>query len=606
MKKINLLILFSSSTLFLSAQWMLNDRLTENNLNAIAFADSLSGYAVGDSATILQTLNAGKSWHKYTTTTGFETMKLNLNTVAFANSDTGYFFSDAPNTSYNSLYAFTLNSGNNWNLESASPMKLNTEILHVVEPEVVLFTGSKSDMGTGLCSGAPCKMLIKKSNEATLVGSWYHVNATLNNNATNEHVTGYDIDFFHHDSGYATGSNNSLVYTTDVGETWVDISPSLFYGVEDSVDYYAIDVVENKKVFIAGRYRNRGIILSSIDPINTWDTITFGEIVNDIKFIDNQIGYTVGQNGLILKTTDGGQNWLEEESFVTNNLNEIYINLNNVYIVGDSGTILDNILQGNIEFNTAMLDDTFCVGDTVFLNNTRYNPLLQYEWYVDTAFYSNVKDTFYVFDEPGSVIGYSNFYLLLNDSLAMDSITLNYYFPIADFSIIEDTIQIDQGITLNSSMSILCDSVVWELNGKYVSSDQILTMSFDSIGMNTIKLIGYNFHCNTESMIAKNIIVVDSISTEINSVNLSNALFTIWPNPAKKYVTIRILGLGNFDEKYVLSISNVLGQVLYMKEYKHLNDPINEEINLNGIERGIYNVTIHSDKRFKSKLLFVE
>ena len=40
--------------------------------------------------------------------------------------------------------------------------------------------------------------------------------------------------------------------------------------------------------------------------------------LNNIKFIDSNIGYVVGNFGTILKTTDGGENWIKINSGTIN------------------------------------------------------------------------------------------------------------------------------------------------------------------------------------------------------------------------------------------------------------------------------------------------
>lgn len=44
------------------------------------------------------------------------------------------------------------------------------------------------------------------------------------------------------------------------------------------------------------------------------------EIVRDVKFIDSQTGWIAGNKGIIYKTTDGGQSWIEQNSGTTKDL----------------------------------------------------------------------------------------------------------------------------------------------------------------------------------------------------------------------------------------------------------------------------------------------
>ena len=63
--------------------------------------------------------------------------------------------------------------------------------------------------------------------------------------------------------------------------------------------------------------------------------------LNSVSFTDRYIGTVVGNNGTILRTTNGGQSWIKQVSGTTNDLNDIsFIGANNGIAVGNSGVIL--------------------------------------------------------------------------------------------------------------------------------------------------------------------------------------------------------------------------------------------------------------------------
>ena len=63
--------------------------------------------------------------------------------------------------------------------------------------------------------------------------------------------------------------------------------------------------------------------------------------LNSIKFVNTDTGFAVGQNGTILKTTDGGNKWISHDSLTSKNLNSIFfVNSKVGYIVGDSGVVM--------------------------------------------------------------------------------------------------------------------------------------------------------------------------------------------------------------------------------------------------------------------------
>lgn len=62
-------------------------------------------------------------------------------------------------------------------------------------------------------------------------------------------------------------------------------------------------------------------------------------VLNDVYFTDNQNGWAVGNDGVIINTTDGGKTWTAQQSGVTSTLNAVYfVDANNGYAVGGAGT----------------------------------------------------------------------------------------------------------------------------------------------------------------------------------------------------------------------------------------------------------------------------
>jgi photosystem II stability/assembly factor-like uncharacterized protein len=89
-----------------------------------------------------------------------------------------------------------------------------------------------------------------------------------------------------------------------------------------------------------------GTILKTIDGGLNWISIEtpINVTFNKISFFDLYIGYAVGDGGVIIKTIDGGETWFGLETPVTDNLNDLYIiGDQNICVVGNNGTILLSI-----------------------------------------------------------------------------------------------------------------------------------------------------------------------------------------------------------------------------------------------------------------------
>jgi len=86
-----------------------------------------------------------------------------------------------------------------------------------------------------------------------------------------------------------------------------------------------------------------GTILKTNNGGTNWVVLsgTTDYSLNSVKFPVANIGYAVGANGEIIKTINGGSNWTNQTSGTSYNLRSVYcINADTGYVVGNHGTIL--------------------------------------------------------------------------------------------------------------------------------------------------------------------------------------------------------------------------------------------------------------------------
>jgi len=143
-----------------------------------------------------------------------------------------------------------------------------------------------------------------------------------------------DMYFLNESIGYCAGF--TFQYTTDGGDTW--------NSADINITALSLDVIDENNIWIAGYDDNeKGIIKSSINGGLTWnkklgDTI---QPLNDIIFIDSNIGWAVGDSGTILHTSDGGVTWTYQISGTTADLFSVtFVDQNYGWICGDSSIIL--------------------------------------------------------------------------------------------------------------------------------------------------------------------------------------------------------------------------------------------------------------------------
>jgi photosystem II stability/assembly factor-like uncharacterized protein len=98
--------------------------------------------------------------------------------------------------------------------------------------------------------------------------------------------------------------------------------------------------------YIAG---DSGIILKTINGGTDWISQNLGTLnaLSSVFFADIATGYVVGDSGTILKTINGGIDWISQNSGTSDRLTDVYFtDLNTGYVIGENGAILATIDGG--------------------------------------------------------------------------------------------------------------------------------------------------------------------------------------------------------------------------------------------------------------------
>ena len=122
-------------------------------------------------------------------------------------------------------------------------------------------------------------------------------------------------------TGFIAGTENTILKTTDGGETWVGSSERARVG-ETRNNLEGIWFVSPTTGWVIGSF---GILLHTADGGENWEKRDpgFDNNLFGIHFLDENTGWISGQEGLILHTTDGGATWNQQKTESYDDLHDI-------------------------------------------------------------------------------------------------------------------------------------------------------------------------------------------------------------------------------------------------------------------------------------------
>lgn len=115
---------------------------------------------------------------------------------------------------------------------------------------------------------------------------------------------------------YVAGGRKSTMYAAHIMEAQIDSKTTEQHTYSFIVNnkHYGVDACND--IFTINRHYNwmcgqKGMVMFSYNAGTTWyaQSTPTKEILQSISFIDHKNGLAVGDNGAVIKTTDGGQNW---------------------------------------------------------------------------------------------------------------------------------------------------------------------------------------------------------------------------------------------------------------------------------------------------------
>ncbi len=385
-------------------------------------------------------------------------------------------------------------------------------------------------------------------------------------------------------------------------------------------------------------------LLFTIPIYSQWvqQTSGTGENLNDVFCITEDVVVVVGDNGTILKTTDGGTNWLQKTSSTTYNLQKVqFVNQNVGYtLANDSsfyfGKLLKTLDGGEtwnviLSFNSSGVNDLSVVSENVFYYTNDY---ILYKTIdggatfqiVNTAdFIQNIQflNELIAYGLGGgglvkTIDGGVTWNIIRNDVYMFHYLNENVGF-FKDTNGLSKTIDGGNSLiyltNINHTMEKIfasSENIIWGVTGvlllngqpNYITREEILDSGgFQRIDASDPILKSIYFANPTKGygVAWGGEIYKNSTGNMLGLNEIKNKLLLrIYPNPSSEQVTI------SFNEKpthpFSIEVADSMGKKVFSKFY---NDENNVIITTKSMSKGIYFLTIVGQNEKQTQKLII-
>ncbi len=345
------LILIVSSFLFAAKEWAISPVDNRDvDFRAVYFVDARNGWAVGDSALdqtgmIAQTKNGGAKWTFYEAP-----FDRTLQDVFFISDKIGWAVGIGRAPIDKGLIVATTNGGKTWKIQDSDVYNNLSSVFFVDEKR-----GWAVGMGETILrttNGGKKWEILTGGESTTAVGEGDIM--LLDAYFTRKKVEGKEKIF-----GWVVGQNGVVLYTEDaekrfvkpedVWKTWHKQEVKDAEGVLIENNLNDIFFADEQTGWIVGA---DGLMLQTTDAGKTWQVVDVGskEELHGIYFAPKtQIGWAIGTYGTILHTSDNGKTWqpqsapihkVTKKALTYDLLSVCAFDQSHCWIVGKWGTIL--------------------------------------------------------------------------------------------------------------------------------------------------------------------------------------------------------------------------------------------------------------------------
>ena len=327
MLTINISLFFNVS--MVEGQWeIIRNPEFDYVLESVYFVDLNNGWAVGTNGTIIKTDNGGTTW-----TPQASGITEDLSSIHFLNLTDGWIVGD------NGVILRTVNGGTYWEAVANSTSNHLHDIYFVDNNNgwIVGGTATVNFSSTYGFSNLRHTNVILHTNDGG--SSWFDITDQGNKRILKS------IHFPNSNHGFAVGygyylagpweiQDRNIVISSSDGVSWSSQSPGVY---DHLFDVFAID---QDNVWIVG---DNGIVLHTTNGGFDWNQVDINtsNSLSALFFVNSERGWIVGEGGLILYTQDGGSTFIPQDIGIDEKLNSIYFyGQDNGWAVGSNGIVI--------------------------------------------------------------------------------------------------------------------------------------------------------------------------------------------------------------------------------------------------------------------------
>jgi len=337
MKVLLFLVIIISSINY--SQWVIQNPIPPHTFNSVHCVDSVNAWVAGNNGIIMRTSDGGTNW--FNLESGVNS---HLRKIRFADLNNGWAVGDS------GKIIRTTNGGNSWVLQNFTP-GLTLTLLSVINNQHVYASGYwglnnqfillySSNAGTSwatlnmrftVANENVSDMVFIDQNKGWYCTSWYvspftggAIYGTNNGGLDWTKQRGADmqlsIDFHNETIGWSVGYQQ-LFKTTTGGLNWYPLGTHTgkFYS-----HIYFSDAQTGWLVEMRTGYNDHIFFSSSGGTSWTEQYSSNGRRILDLSFANNLTGWAVGQQNLLLKTSNGGESWESQFETITLPSNALY------------------------------------------------------------------------------------------------------------------------------------------------------------------------------------------------------------------------------------------------------------------------------------------